>query len=267
MGKDLRSAVHHYFKEFDFSVAEAIFTELQKPGGLPRLLKKLGLPDDGDSAAHYAVLIQYFRRKGTSEFLQLVGVQKLDFHIQPTSGQLNAGDTGTDRQKALFGNRSGVVPLILRGESARQTRDDRATHPGAHTSNSSTATPKLPDLPPHTPAPVQPIKVTPPMGIPRAASPYDNVDDNGFPKGPLIGAPSPAPESVPQGALAFDPSKPHDPTGVWPEVERRSGRERRRTPDRRKALEVTFKNRRFGKDRRKASKDRRKNWPPEGFRP
>lgn len=48
---------------------------------------------------------------------------------------------------------------------------------------------------------------------------------------------------------------------TWPEVERRSGKERRKKPDRRNDVELIFKNKRFGGERRKG-KDRRKNWKP-----
>ncbi|MEO8377678.1 MAG: hypothetical protein ABI579_08395 [Candidatus Sumerlaeota bacterium] len=269
MGKDLRAAVQQYFKEFDQLVGESVFNELQKTGGLPRLLKKLGLPAEADSNANYAILIQYFRRKGTNDFLQLVGAQKLDYRIQPTSGQLRSGDAGSDKQRAISGgDRSGVVPLMLRGESSRPPpRDSRASGTGARNFNSSVGTPLPQDVKMQTPAPVQQYPPTLAAGSVRPPSPYDAVDDKGFPKGPLMAAPSPAPGTVPANALPFDPSKPHDPTGIWPHVERRSGRERRRQADRRKALEVTFKNRRYGKDRRKTEQERRKNWPKDGFRP
>lgn len=268
MGKDLRAAIQHYFKEFDFAVADAVFEELQKPGGLPRLLKKLGLPAEADSSANYAILIQYFRRKGTKDFLQLVGVEKLDFRIQPTSGQIKTNDGTNDRQRALSGDRNptNVVPLMLRGESARPRDEQTATRTG--TAGSASAPPP-PITPLKTPTPIhqQRAQITPPLGSPKPPSPYDKTDENGFPKGPLIAAPPPVPGSFDANTLPYDPSKPHDPTGVWPQVERRSGRERRRQADRRQALEVVYKNRRFGKDRRKGPKERRRNWPPEGFRP
>ncbi|MCX7000021.1 MAG: hypothetical protein NT106_06980 [Candidatus Sumerlaeota bacterium] len=45
----------------------------------------------------------------------------------------------------------------------------------------------------------------------------------------------------------------------WPEVERRSGKDRRARKERRKDMDVVFKNKRFGGERRSV-KDRRKNW-------
>lgn len=63
---------------------------------------------------------------------------------------------------------------------------------------------------------------------------------------------------------AWDSAKPYDPNGTWPEVERRNGIERRVSPDRRGDVELIFKNRRFGKDRR-SKLERRKNWPTKGY--
>lgn len=48
---------------------------------------------------------------------------------------------------------------------------------------------------------------------------------------------------------------------TWPEVERRSGKERRQNPDRRNEVDLIFKNQRFGGERRHG-KDRRKNRKP-----
>lgn len=74
----------------------------------------------------------------------------------------------------------------------------------------------------------------------------------------------PKPGTFDDSTPAFDPNKPNNPAGEWPAVERRSGRERRRTPDPRGQIDVVYRNRRFGKDRR-SGKERRKNWPKGGF--
>jgi hypothetical protein len=87
-----------------------------------------------------------------------------------------------------------------------------------------------------------------------------------FPSGPLRPAPPPEAGSFDVRTPSWDASKPHDPEGMWPAVERRSGRERRRQEDRRKKIDIVYKNSRFGKDRRSTT-ERRKNWPTEGHKP
>ncbi len=53
------------------------------------------------------------------------------------------------------------------------------------------------------------------------------------------------------------------PDGSWDgKTERRSGKERRARGDRRSDVDVVFKNRRYGGDRRSGA-ERRKNWPPK----
>ncbi|MDX2177747.1 MAG: hypothetical protein SF028_14895 [Candidatus Sumerlaeia bacterium] len=76
----------------------------------------------------------------------------------------------------------------------------------------------------------------------------------------------PKPGTFDERTPAFDPSKPRDPNGEWPAVERRSGKERRQQPDRRSSVELIYKNRRFGKERR-SPKERRRNWPRGGVVP
>lgn len=80
--------------------------------------------------------------------------------------------------------------------------------------------------------------------------------------------PSPAKVEAPQPTAkpaAIEEAKPATPSAqpekTWPEVERRSGKERRVHEDRRKDVELIFKNKRFGRDRR-SGKDRRQNWKP-----
>jgi hypothetical protein len=293
MGKDLRASVHKYFEEFGSEVGEAVFKELEKPGGMPKLLRKLGVPSDGTSAEGYAVLIQYFRRKGTKDFLQLTGVAKLDFRLEVVNQPPPSSDS-VSKQGAYRGgtDRSAVVPLMLRGESSRPAADPKqtASNPPPHvvpttprptlaslregiTTPSTLKNPTPVTMKPETPPPLKPptpapLKPPTPAPLPPASgkvSPYSNVDNSGFPRGPLISAPSPDPATVSPDSPAWDPTKPHDPTGVWPEVERRSGRERRRHSDRRLNVDVVYKNRRYGKDRR-TQKERRKNWPRDGFK-
>lgn len=81
---------------------------------------------------------------------------------------------------------------------------------------------------------------------------------------------SPAPPPLPlddQQPPAANPPRDNpgpitNTDGEWDGVERRSGNDRRQDNDRRGAIDIVFKNRRYGKDRR-SGKERRKDWPPQ----
>ena len=53
---------------------------------------------------------------------------------------------------------------------------------------------------------------------------------------------------------------PSKESKTWPDVDRRSGLERRIGTDRRNETDIVWKNKRFGGERR-TGKDRRKDWP------
>lgn len=67
-------------------------------------------------------------------------------------------------------------------------------------------------------------------------------------------------DSIPK--IENEIEKPVDKKTSWPNVERRSGKERRKNSDRRQECDIVFKNKRFGGERRSGI-DRRKNWKPE----
>ncbi len=63
---------------------------------------------------------------------------------------------------------------------------------------------------------------------------------------------------APQPETSAPPTSTGTPEKTWPEVDRRHNKDRRQSPERRRSIEVTFKNKRFGGERR-GGKDRRKN--------
>ncbi len=289
MASDVRLAIHNYFREFGHDVAEAVYQELQKPGGMVRLLKKLRLPVEGDAAQQYVALVQYFRRHGTSHFMELVGARPLNFQIDVVSSPTSR-DNETRRRLGL----SPVSRDQLKkpDDFTQETREE--ARPPQRKSEEETQTLKSPPSmnykeppevrevsrdqkikeetrqpipaskePPKSPA----VEAAASPGDPQGgkSSPYEDVDENGFPKGPLIPAPSPDPEDVDKDDPSWDPDLPWDPTGMWPDVERRSGRERRRKRDRRKDVDIVYQNKRYGGDRRD-EKERRRNWPRDGHR-
>jgi hypothetical protein len=76
----------------------------------------------------------------------------------------------------------------------------------------------------------------------------------------LIGQPAAQPISSEEPQTEAAPLPP--PPELTPRfIERRSGKERRKSLDRRLSIELIFKNKRFGGERRSGF-DRRKNWKP-----
>jgi hypothetical protein len=76
--------------------------------------------------------------------------------------------------------------------------------------------------------------------------------------GPSTSTPRAAPQPV---ANASAPVSSGVGGKTWPEIDCRSGRERRAGKDRRAMCDIIFKNLRFGGERR-SGKERRKNWKP-----
>jgi len=68
----LRAAVSSYYAEFGTEACEIIFNEVIKPGGMPRLLKLLGLQDPGYSDEQYATLLDYLRDNGLRPFYSIL---------------------------------------------------------------------------------------------------------------------------------------------------------------------------------------------------
>lgn len=360
MSSDVRLSIHSYFREFGHDVGEAVYNELSKPGGLPRLLKRLRLPIEEDSTQQYRTLLQYFRRHGVEHFLELVGAKPLNFKIDVVHGPgtdenarariglrplshdqiLTKDDTG-DRSKIVEKRRlldsqsevrrpddgtdggeayrHAVLEAQKRKEAQKRTIQEQETQklldesttqqvdlektrkldrpkeitpipvsrivpvspkalklsdpqpkPPAKQHAPSSAKVRLkPDETQWTTTPPEPPKSDTNPGLqesPATATPEPPVAkpaDEEFPKGPLVAAPAPEPGTYDEKTPSWDSAKPRDPMGVWPDVERRSGKERRRKPDRRKDVDIVYQNKRYGGDRRQSG-ERRKNWPKGG---
>lgn len=339
MGRDVRQSIHRYFAEFGHDICEAIYQELGKPGGLPKLLRKLSIPySTADSNEQYQMLLNHFRHHGTLDFEQLVGLKSLDFRLEmkaPTPVGESRFDilkrtigtgTGTGTGSGEASDKAETRPLPLRSSDQTQMLPKRSpsdtqvdetvqgkqriplSHPlnalpeELRSKGSTTKVPKAvaPPVSQATPPPTYNSRVSVP-GVPLkdvlSAEPKDPAEESTQRLVPATQAkpqatapttlrPVPSPKSAPPPAareaapaspadpkasspgsgadLPYDPSKPHDPNGTWPEVERRSGRERRQKPDRRQAIDIVYKNKRYGKDRRQGG-ERRKNWPRGGF--
>lgn len=267
----LKASIETYYAEFGRDIARVISTELVDKGGFEVLLPKLGLNDPIEVSARYLALLEYLRTKGTGLFLSKVSGLDKDFRIAAA----NTMAIQSDNDRRL---REMAIREAKRREQAKLQKDYRVP---------TTLVPGKP-LPPQEPQAVQvgktaTVKVSLPEHLSgdeirmaqtglksNAPSPAPPAQPAGVAwpvhfKGPLVPGPSPEPGSVNPRSPAWDPGKPYDPAGEWPAVERRSGIERRSGTDRRGSVEMIFKNKRYGKDRR-VSGERRKNWPQKGFK-
>lgn len=279
----VRVSIHRYFGEFGYAVGEGIYQELKKPGGMPRLLQRLGIPEEGDAADQYAMLVQYFRARGTKDFLDLVGSIELDFKFNPGEPAQprkvpEPPEKAPEVRKASeehFRRLSGRIPKLSETQTLTPRKELAPRHATSGTNlpaNNVTPVVTNPDrggshLDAVTPPPYVPGAKIPQPEIPEddPSHPYTRVDSEGFPIGPLCPGTEPDPERLDRNDPSWDPSKDWNPGGDWPDVERRSGFERRRKPDRRKEIDIVYSNRRFGGDRRSPD-ERRSNWPDGGHR-
>ena len=267
----LKTSIETYYAEFGRDISRVISAELVDKGGFEVLLPKLGLSDPIDVSARYAVLLEYLRTKGTGLFLSKVSGLEKDFRI--TAANTMAIQSDNDRRL-----REIAVREAKRREQAKLQKDYRVPttlvpgqpHPAPEPQGvqvGKTASVKV-SLPEHLSG--DEIKMA---QVPRAAAPTAVTEPPSPPgvkwpvlfSGPLQPGPSPDGSATAARGPAWDPSKPYDPEGTWPAVERRNGIERRSGADRRGSVEMIFKNKRYGKDRR-TSGERRKNWPVKGFK-
>jgi len=254
MADQLREALEKYFAEFPPQVAEAIHRELTKESGLNGLLQRLSLPTTGGPAEQYAAIIKLLRRDGLRPLENLVGYV--------LSGPISREEYGNtlDATRRLDAEHTRIQ------SPPPDTR--KYTVPPLPTAKPAPTTGRLPLIPvtaPTTPTPPPATRTeTPalPTSLPAAEQTPTGPP---FPFGPLKPGIPPAPGTFDSRTPSWDPKKPYDPNGEWPAVERRSGRERRKGP-RRRDVQITYRNRRFGKDRR-TSEERRKNWPRGGHQP
>ncbi len=271
MSHKLRESLRQYFYEFPEELADSLYIMLHELKGMRKLFEHLRIPYEEDSKMQYIMLLQYFRRHGCEKFIRDVKdrLSSKETHENPSNYiDSSISDTHTP-------------PIIVKkGAGHREEDSDTATGPEReslkvrrkvefHSAEEDEDTQESP----------KEIKMVlkngdqSPTSVPRKLekpetsgrpSAYDKTDEEGFPIGELFKAPAPKKDEIPEGSRPWHEEKSWDPSGSFPEVERRSGKERRRFPDRRKAVDIVFKNRRFGKGRRNGE-ERRKDWPEGGY--
>ena len=206
--QQVRSAIHNYFREFGYDLAETIHKELMKPAGMQRILRRLAVEDPGHPDDQYAAILNFLRRNGEESFLEAIGQGRVDYRPKMQTDTTRMREI-EEKQKELFRRE-----FIRRAGTSEKAKE----------------------------APAKPAE-------PKAASPA-----------PVEELPPAAKQPPPPAApVAPEPQPPETvPGGPWDGVaERRRNKDRRTGQDRRGRVEVVFKNRRFGGDRR-ADKERRR---------
>jgi hypothetical protein len=299
----LKESIRLYYAEFGRDVAALVATELVDKGGFELLLPKLGLIDPLDNSARYHALHAFLKTKGPDALLRKISGLGEDFKIQSADTRSVTSENDrrlTDmalrdarvkkERAAATGAPSGIDPILPPQRGALEPKypggyptpmnpisATPAVQPGAASTPIQPAAANTPIQPGATATPMQPgAAQTPAQASVKVAlqtvlpTPGIAPTAPGMPQqwpvlfsGPLRTGTPPLTGTF-TNTPAWDSSKPYDPNGTWPEVERRNGIERRIAADRRGDVELIFKNRRFGKDRR-SKIERRKGWPTKGF--
>lgn len=276
----LRAAIHRYFRELQPAEADLIADELIARGSMGALLTAADIPDPGHSDDQYAALLNFIRRNGISAFFNRV---RQGVHTPPRRQRVPTHVDGAWPERDPETVAPSVEPVLLKPEDPRRPPGETLKRPGASAPDDSAPGVKrvrmsIPDLPPlESPPKPQPAREThEPKRTPRPSSDAneqtgEKVMGLGFGKKPAphpegvshtavakpnLSSPARVPTPTPEPpAATATPSAPA-PDGPWDGVERRSGKERRQR-SRRGSVEVTFKNKRYGRDRR-SGQDRRK---------
>jgi hypothetical protein len=279
---EIQLKVLRYFREFGQEVGEVIFTELCRPEGLPGLLQRMGVDPEGDSANQYKMLLQFLRYHGGEMIFKFIppsgGVAKKTNQNNPIMNDQNLSSSAQDSVGPV--SIHGVRPVTNDELSLSKVIED------IHNPEESVNKMELPPVIDQFPVKKKKISEAPiphlqrkaeanqkPLQVKEVIKKEDSSSGQPepektekafvFPSGPLKPGPSPTTAEGQEDWLSWDGNKPYDPKGTWPEVERRSGRERRKSLDRRNSVEIIYKNKRFGRDRR-SDEEPRKNWPKDG---
>jgi hypothetical protein len=275
----LRAAIHRYFREFQPAEADLIADELIARGSMGALLAAADIPDPGHSDDQYAALLNFIRRNGIASFFARV---RQGLHTPPRRKRLPTPTAGVWPERDQVTVDPTTEPVLLKPEDPRRPAGDVLKLPTASAPDNDAPAVKrvrmsIPDLPPlESPPRAVSARRNESKRAPR--SPSDTIEQTGekvfglgFTKSPAphpegvsrmavpktgLEAPARVPAPVPEAPAPVTAPPPPAADGPWDGVERRSGKERRQR-SRRESVEVTFKNKRYGRDRR-SGQDRRK---------
>lgn len=246
-------AIESFFAEFRPETRRLITEALLKSGELGTLLRSIGAPDPGNSDEQYLTLLNTIRRMGESRFREKVAQSGRAPHPSsnpqpgkapgPSRGQRPPMAQQRPEDKGPVRMRRVIAPLPERKirpvDPNAETRELSKSRPGSAPAD---AAPKTRS------APGEILPIEPEEQTPEPATPAEGKS-----------APRPQPR---ESRLA--PERDREAGAHledWDGAERRVSGERRSGADRRKNVELIFKNKRYGRDRR-SGEERRRNWPP-----
>lgn len=257
----LNELLREHFARFGRDVCDLLASSAKQSDGLREVLEKLGIVSEDDTLLQIGRLISWIDTNGTRALFRKLAPEASNYVLKPvgSSGDMRQHDQRLLELVVKTRKPSAAAPATP-PYPAPSTPCPSAPAPGeASTSSAPPAAPRYPS-PPATPPPeackpVAPVPAAAPKPPQQAAAPSaSNIPADGPFTGPP-GYPYPWPPHLRPGPVAPPHNVPPEQLS-WPHIERRSGKDRREGKDRRGTIDVVYKNRRFGGERRKG--DRRK---------
>lgn len=246
----LEGLLREHLKRFGRDVCDLVVTSARQRKGLAGVLETLGIVSENDTILQIGRLISWLDANGSRALFQVLAPETSAYKLKP----VEASNARAHDQRLL--------ELVVKTRKAPPTSPapptrSAATHgesapPPATPPGTGYPSPSLPATP-NYPAP--PAAVAPPQAPRQPADVSSATHPSGGPFTGPPGYPYPWPPHLRPGPVAPPPNIPPEQLS-WPHIERRSGQDRRKSEDRRNKIDIIFKNRRFGGERRKG--DRRK---------
>ncbi len=241
----------------------------RQPDGLGQIYRTLGIARSGDPSTDLYRVSQWIYKNGAQAYLDAFRSKSGgagNFQLKPLarpeveehdrrmmelmlkSAKRPGRNADTGGARANGGAPAPAPQPPLPAAPATKEAPPAPPPPPAKSRAAETA-PAAPAAPPPAPTYNGPPLYEPPASL--------RLPEGGYAGPP--GYPFPWPPHLKPGPVAPPPDLPPDQL-TWPYVERRTGEERRTGVDRRGKVDLIYKNKRYGGDRRKT--ERRKNWPP-----
>lgn len=253
----LEALLREHFGRFGRDVCDLLVISARKTNGLEDVLKKLGIVSEDDTFLRIGRLISWLDTNGSRALFQRLAPEASNYKLKP----VEPSDSRQHDQRLL--------ELVVKTRKPSPPVAASTPHPSPEAVYPSPVPPAAPGYPSPPAIPARPGAAppaaqasAPPPAVqppPRESPQKDAVSSSNIPPdGPFTGPPGypyPWPPHLRPGPVAPPHNIPPEQLS-WPHIERRSGKERREKKDRRSSVDVIYKNRRFGGERRKG--DRRK---------
>jgi len=269
---NLQTLIDQHCGLFGPEVCDAVLRESAQPGGIAHLLARLEAPVPDSLDRQMEELAKWLKLNGARAFHKMIArSQSRKDSPDPPKEVMNGRERDRrmmelliqrQREKSRKVASPGTPPIVSSPAAPVQPTPRRAYQPPAQPIRR--ASPKRGDKEPSIPIFKPYAKAKSLRGRPEnpisGSAPRDPTSTGVRSYTPAAGYPWPWPANLKPGP---EPPPPHIPPHqlTWPYIDRRLGEDRRKNQDRRQAISVVSKNRRFGGDRRKG--DRRKNPYPK----